>query len=185
MAVSPDEFDYLYYTYGLTLYRNMPLIEPLEYREVRRISEFVIALDTSASVQGDLVQRFVEKTFNILKQTESFFTKVKIYVLQCDTQIKDVKVLESVDQVDEFVASLKLTGFGGTDFRPVFSYVDQLLASRTLANLQGLIYFTDGAGTYPQKMPSYKSAFIFLDDGCSDPEVPSWAIKLILEEDDL
>lgn len=185
MAVSPDEFDYLYYTYGLTLYRNMPLIEPLEYREVRRISEFVIALDTSASVQGDLVQRFVEKTFNILKQTESFFTKVKIYVLQCDTQIKDVKVLESVDQVDEFVASLKLTGFGGTDFRPVFSYVDQLLASRTLANLQGLIYFTDGAGTYPQKMPSYKSAFIFLDDGCSDPEVPSWAIKLILDEDDL
>lgn len=32
-AVNREKFDYVYYTYGLKLYRNMPLIEPLEYRE--------------------------------------------------------------------------------------------------------------------------------------------------------
>ena len=30
MHVNDDEFDYIYYTYGLQLYDNMPLVEPLE-----------------------------------------------------------------------------------------------------------------------------------------------------------
>lgn len=75
MKVNPDEFDYIFYTYGLKLYENMPLIEPLEYREVKRIREFVIAIDTSGSVAGEQVQRFVQKTYNILKSTESFFRR--------------------------------------------------------------------------------------------------------------
>ena len=50
MKVNEDEFDYIYYTYGLQHYDNMPLIEPLEYKEVKRIREFVIAIDTSGSV---------------------------------------------------------------------------------------------------------------------------------------
>ena len=55
--VNQDEFDYIYYTYGLSLYGNMPLVEPLEYKEVRRIKEFVIAIDTSASTKDGLVRR--------------------------------------------------------------------------------------------------------------------------------
>ena len=43
IKVNPDEFDYIYYTYGLDTYGNMPLIEPLEYAEEKRIKEFVIA----------------------------------------------------------------------------------------------------------------------------------------------
>ena len=43
MMIDDDEFDYIYYTYGLTLYDNMPLVEPLEYKEVKAIKEFVIA----------------------------------------------------------------------------------------------------------------------------------------------
>lgn len=64
MKVNDDEFDYIFYTYGLKLFGNMPLIEPLEYKEVKRIREFVIAIDTSGSVSGDLVQKFVQKTYN-------------------------------------------------------------------------------------------------------------------------
>ena len=30
MQINDDEFDYIFYTYGLQLYKNMPLIEPLE-----------------------------------------------------------------------------------------------------------------------------------------------------------
>ena len=61
MKINPDEFDYNFYTYGLELYENMPLIEPLEYKEVKRIREFVVAIDTSGSTSGDLVQTFVQK----------------------------------------------------------------------------------------------------------------------------
>ena len=39
-------------------YGNVPLVEPLEYRDDKRIREFVIAIDTSGSVQGDIVQSF-------------------------------------------------------------------------------------------------------------------------------
>ena len=73
MKINDDEFDYVYYTYGLSVYKNMPLVEPLEYKDVKRIKDFVIAIDTSGSVSGDLVQTFLQKTFNILKSTESFF----------------------------------------------------------------------------------------------------------------
>lgn len=75
MQIDSDAFDYNFYTYGLSLYGNMPLIEPLEYKEVKRIREFVIAIDTSGSVSGELVQTFVTKTYNILKQQESFFQR--------------------------------------------------------------------------------------------------------------
>lgn len=37
-----DEYDLNYYTYGLRLYRNMPLIEPMETKENLRIEELVI-----------------------------------------------------------------------------------------------------------------------------------------------
>ena len=62
MKINDDEFDYIFYTYGLQIYKKMPLIEPLEYKDVRRIKEFVIAIDTSGSVSGELVQKFVQKT---------------------------------------------------------------------------------------------------------------------------
>ena len=50
MQVDPDSFDYVFYTYGLSLYGNMPLVEPLESKEVSRIEDFVIVIDTSMSL---------------------------------------------------------------------------------------------------------------------------------------
>ena len=80
---------------------------------------------------------------------------------------------------------MQLHGFGGTDFRPVFRYVDELIAQKELTNLGGLIYFTDGKGAFPAQPPQYHTAFVFLDDGVSDPKVPVWASKLILSPEDL
>ena len=80
---------------------------------------------------------------------------------------------------------MTLSGFGGTDFRPVFEYVDELIRNREFVNLKGLIYFTDGYGTFPEKMPAYNSAFVFVDDDYRIPEVPGWAIKLVLTSEEL
>ena len=74
----------------------------------------------------------------------------------------------------------------GTDFRPVFTYVDKLIEQREFENLKGLIYFTDGYGTYPSRKPNYDTAFVFLDeDYVETPDVPAWAIKLVLSTDDV
>ena len=181
MRINTDEFDYNFYTYGLTLYKNMPLIEPLEYKDVRRIREFVVAIDTSGSVSGELVQTFLNKTYNILKQTESFHSKINLHIIQCDAEIQEDSKITSQNDMDRYFKDMQLRGFGGTDFRPVFRYVDDLIKNGEFSNLKGLIYFTDGFGTYPSHQPQYKTAFIFIDDDYNNPDVPVWAIKLILQ----
>ena len=52
-------------------------------------------------------------------------------------------------------------------------------------NLKGMIYFTDGYGTYPGKKPVYDTAFVFMEEDYSDAQVPPWAIKLVIRKEDL
>ena len=43
VKLDPDEFDLNFYTYGLSVYGNLPLIEPLETRESKKIEELALA----------------------------------------------------------------------------------------------------------------------------------------------
>ena len=185
MKINDDEFDYIFYTYGLQLYEKMPLIEPLEYKEVKAIKEFVIAIDTSGSTSGELVQKFVQKTYNILKSTESFFTKINLHIIQCDADIQEDKKITCQEDFDEYLKTMQIRGLGGTDFRPVFEYVERLRKEKEFTNLKGLIYFTDGFGDFPAKKPDYQTAFVFIDDDYNNPDVPPWAIKLVLQKDEI
>ena len=80
---------------------------------------------------------------------------------------------------------MKILGQGGTDFRPVFRYVEQLKRNKEFTNLKGLIYFTDGYGVFPSKKPDYDVAFVFVDDYENNPNVPPWAIKLVLQKNEI
>lgn len=183
LGVSEDEFDYVYYTYGLKNYGNMPLIEPLEYKEVKKVKELVIAIDTSASCNGEKINRFITKTFNILKSTENFFNSINLHVVQCDAQVQLDTKIRSELEFHEFVKRGELKGYGATDFRPVFRYVDELIKKGQFENLKGLIYFTDGYGIYPEKMPDYDVVFAFVDEDEALHNVPGWAIKIIMEDE--
>lgn len=185
VRVNDDEFDYIFYTYGLRLNGNMPLVEPLEYREDKRVREFVIALDTSESVAGELVQTFVTKTWNILKQTENFFNRVNVHILQCGARVEEDAKITDEDSFDAYIRRMTLRGFGGTDFRPVFEHVDRLIAQHEFTNFKGLIYFTDGYGTFPAMPPAYEAAFVFVDDGREPPDVPPWAIRMLMTPEDI
>ena len=110
MQINDDEFDYIFYTYGLSLYRNIPLIEPLEYKDVKRIREFVIAIDTSGSVKGELVQTFVQKTYNILKSTESFFSKINLHIIQCDADIQEDVKITCQEEFDAYLKTMTIKG---------------------------------------------------------------------------
>lgn len=83
------------------------------------------------------------------------------------------------------MADFTVSGQGGTDFRPAFEYVNILLRQGAFRRLRGLLYFTDGEGIYPVQRPVYDTAFIFVKDQYTDISVPPWAIKLILEPDQL
>lgn len=185
VQVDQDAFDYIYYTYGLEHYGNMPLIEPLESKEICRIEDFVIVVDTSMSCSGQLVKRFLEETYSVLSESESYFKKINIHVIQCDDQVRSDALITSQKQMEEYMRDFTIQGKGGTDFRPAFEYVDSLRAQGAFAKLKGLLYFTDGKGIYPVKMPPYDTAFVFIKDQYQDESVPAWAIKLILDEDQI
>ncbi len=185
MQVDMDSFDYIFYHYGMELYGNMPLIEHLETREVQRIEDFVIVIDTSMSCKAALVQKFLEETYSILSQSESFCRRFCIHIIQCDERVQSDVVVENRQQLEEYMKDFQVQGMGGTDFRPAFAYVDALLAKKSFHKLRGLLYFTDGYGTFPLKKPLYDTAFIFFREDYQDVDVPTWAIKLILDERNL
>lgn len=174
-----EEFDLGYYSYGLRLYGNMPLLEPLESREVQKIREFVLVLDTSYSTSGALIEHFLKETYAILTERDSFFCRSRIRILQCDDRVQRDDEVHSVQEIEALLRNFTLSGGGGTDFCPAFDYVNELLEDGQLKNLSGLLYFTDGKGVYPKKRPSYRTAFLFLDE-YDEAAVPPWAIRMRL-----
>lgn len=185
IEINNDEFDYIYYTYGLSLYGNIPLIEPLEYVENGNIKKLIIAIDTSGSVSGEPVRCFVEKTYNILKTTDFFKHKSEIHILQCDCDIQSADIIHSENELEEYIDNLTLKGFGGTDFRPVFDYADNLLKNSIGKSLNGVIYFTDGDGSFPERKPDYKNVFVIYDNAFDESKMPKWAIPLYMNKNEL
>lgn len=185
LHVSPDEFDYVFYTYGLKLFGNMPLIENLEVSEQHRVHDFVIVLDTSASVEGEAIKSFVEQTYAILSAEDLYCSQVNIHVVQCDAAVREDTRLTSKADLERWKAKVVLRGFGGTDFRPAFEYVDKLVAQGEFEELAGLLYFTDGWGTYPERPPSYRVAFVFYDSNHPRESVPPWAMQVELSRGEL
>ena len=183
LQADPDTFDYGFYSYGMSLYGNMPLIEPLETREEHRIEEFVVVIDTSMSCSGELIRKFLEETYSVLTENDSFFRKVNIHIIQCDEKVhQDVKITSS-EELENYMGHFQLYGEGGTDFRPAFEYVEKLRKNGEFTDLKGMIYFTDGYGIYPERMPAWRTAFVFVEEDYRDIDVPSWAIRLILKEE--
>lgn len=182
--VDMDSFDYVFYHYGMELYGNMPLIEPQETKEVYKVEDFVIAIDTSMSCKGELVKQFLRETYSVLSESESFFRKVRIHIVQCDDKIQSDAVITNEEELRSYMENFEVKGQGGTDFRPVFAYVNELIKQKAFRRLRGLIYFTDGYGTFPAKRPLYETAFVFMKEDYRDVDVPIWAMKLIIEPED-
>lgn len=184
MRCDLDEFDLNYYTYGLRTYGNLPLIEPLETKEERRIQEFVIVVDTSYSTSGELVRQFLQETLHILLEQNAFFTTAKVHLIQCDDQVQEDLVIKSQVQAENIWRHFEIKGGGNTDFRPAFTYVEELREKGELKNLGGLLYFTDGNGIYPGKQPDYPCAFLYMGE-YNEQDVPAWAMRRRLERETL
>ena len=184
IGVDEDSFDYVFYTYGLRMYGNMPLVEPQEWKEVKKVEEFAIVIDTSMSCSGELVKKFLEETYGILKEEETFLKKVNIHIIQCDEKIQKDKKIRDKKELKEYMKHLELKGEGGTDFRPAFEYIVKLMEEGEFYSLKGVLYFTDGQGIYPKKKPPFETAFIFMEEEYEDAHVPPWAMKLIVCEEE-
>lgn len=184
MRVDLDTFDYNYYSYGLHLYGNMPLIEPLDYREVKVIRSFAIILDTSGSVDRSLLEKFLQKTYDCLLSEESFAKRFAVHIVQADCKVQSDVCIHSAQELQEYLRTLTIRGRGGTDFRPALEYVEKLQKDGSLINLKGVLYFTDGKGVFPDRKPPFETAFVYAGVEAFRAKVPAWALKVVFSEDD-
>ena len=74
---------------------------------------------------------------------------MNVHIIQCDAKAQQDDVITSEEDMKRYMENFKLIGFGGTDFRPAFEYVNELCRKKVFRHLKGLLYFTDGYGTYP------------------------------------
>lgn len=179
VELDTESFDYIFYHYGMEHYGNMPLIEPLEYKEVNRLEELVIAIDTSGSCSKEMVQRFLGETYQILCGQENFFRKMRVHLIQCDCLVQEAVVIHSEEEWKRYSKRIQIQGRGGTDFRPVFEYVERKQAKREIRDLKALIYFSDGDGIYPREKPGYETAFVFVEKSEKMELAPPWALRLV------
>ena len=182
MKLNMDEFDYITYSYGMDIYKDVSLVEPLEYRDDKKLVDLAIVIDTSGSTYGKLVESFLTKTYNILCENETFSRKFCLHLIQADAQVQSDITVHSHEEFVHEIQNFSVKGGGGTDFRPAFKYVDKLVEDGAFRHLKGLIYFTDGYGTFPGKKPAYETAFVYVGQDVNADATPAWATRLMLEE---
>lgn len=183
LSLDMDSFDYIPYDYSRRMYENLIFLEPLEYREMHKLQEFVIAIDTSGSCSGDVVRRFLTETWEIFQERDNFFRDMRIHLIQCDCLIQEHVCVTCEEEWKEYLEHMTVKGHGDTDFTPVFRLVDRMIQDGELKRLKGLLYFTDGDGIYPEQKPDYETAFVFLNEELRKGKAPSWALTLTLDRE--
>ena len=106
--------------------------------------DVVVAVDTSGSIKEKEINEFISEIDAIKGQI-----RARITLLPCDASIGEGAPWH-YEPWEEFKMPEKLHGGGGTDFRPVFEWVDREGIQPEL-----LIYFTDAEGPFPKEPPSY------------------------------
>ena len=194
MKLDPDEFDYTLYSLGMQMSGGrMPMIEPVEYKDSMRIRDIVLAVYTSSAMPVWKVRLFLIQTWDILHSTETFASKVRLHILYTPAKLDQQAsggwmqhvVITGTEEMAEFARDFEPAPSDEPDFRTAFNQVRSFKKQREFKNLRGLMVLTDREGIFPAGMPQFSGAFIFVNDDYSTPSVPAWAIRLVLQKDDL
>ena len=183
-TVDPDSINPMWYHMGLSLTGNAPIIEQEELREDIPVMEMAVALDTSGSCCGEIMQGFLSELLAILRDAGG--PHLEFTLIQCDAEIQSVQTMTQEDTVEQLMQGMKIQGFGGTDFRPVFKYIDRHNKNAENKPIRGLLYLSDGCGAFPAKNPDYPTVFLFPRDQSEDfftPEVPKWVTRAYIQPD--
>lgn len=176
-----DSIDPMFYHYGLTLYEDVPLIEPMETCEKPALNTLVIAVDVSGScTREDIMKSFWGETNECICQMRQNYVEGQILLLQCDDAIR----WEEQIKLNEYVPKeevIKVHGCGGTNFAPVFNRIEEL--EKEGMCVDALIYLTDGLGFYPREQPDYPVYFVLpREDDRAMEMIPDWIETVHLEK---
>lgn len=120
------------------LWRDLYLPDFSEPTDVVR--DLVFAIDTSGSIGSAEIKTFISEVVGCMNQ---FGGKVRGHLIYCDAAIGAVYDLEDAEH------SIPAGG-GGTDFEPVFEWVEE-----NLEDCSGVAYLTDMYSSFDFKVPHY------------------------------
>ena len=146
----------------------------LQSRRSERL-EGIVAIDTSGSCVDEL-----PKFFGELKGLIDTFGNYKLTVIQADAAVDKVDEYSSYENPFEVAVAndIEWSGGGGTDYGPVFEYIDENGIQPDF-----LIYFGDGyASMSYSKKPAYPVLWMLTPDG--DESFCSFGTKVHYEYDD-
>ena len=120
------------------------------------IGTIVVAVDTSGSISQNTLDQVVAELRAIVQDF-----RCDVSVVFCDSQVQGIEHFYDGDLPDRLIPK----GGGGTDFRPVFEWID-----RESVDLSCLIYFTDLCGDFPESGPMFP--VLWITEGQALKEVP-------------
>ncbi len=112
--------------------------------------KIIVAIDTSGSIDEELLAQFFAE-FEAIMQS---FANYEIDLIACDSKIQYHQTFYPDDMLE-----YKTKGGGGTDFRPVFHFIEERIDNPTL-----LLYFTDAQGRFPEFEPSFDTLWVLPEE---------------------
>jgi predicted metal-dependent peptidase len=118
-----------------------------------------IIIDTSGSIDGALLKKFISEINGIMEQTGC-----EVVVICADAEV------QCIDRFREPITqSYQAKGGGGTDFRPAIAEMEK-------QDIDCCVYLTDMCGTFPEKAPSYPIMWATIYD-----QEPPFGLKVLVE----
>ena len=114
----------------------------------------VVAIDTSGSMDNEILSTVLAEIDSLRSQTEC-----KLTLIECDTEIKGTEKFESWELTTSNFESRTFRGRGGTSLKPPFDWVKLNLLDRGQTP-DALIYLTDGYGAFPESQPPYPCLWV-------------------------
>lgn len=127
-----------------------------------------VAIDTSGSIQGAQLARFLGELRGIL----GAYPHVEVALYYVDAALDGPHPLTDASEIPS------PTGGGGTDFRPFFAHV----AEARSVQPRVLVYLTDGFGTFPESAPADPCLWVVTAGGRADDAFPFGEIARLRQE---
>lgn len=143
-------------------------VEPFLMPALRPAAAHVLlAVDTSASIKEAQLRQFWAEVQNLAGQVT-----IQLTLLAADTKLAEgAPWVFAPGEVPQWPHP---HGQGGTDFRPVFAWLEQYGEG-----VDAVIYFTDGKGDYPAHAPSVPLMWVLAGEG-GDVRRPPFGEVLML-----
>ena len=142
-------------------------VETLEAKSVR----VFVAVDTSGSVTGERLARFLSEVRGILRA----YPRVEATLYYADVALHGPYALFSAD-----APIPEPEGGGGTSFVPFFEAVGE---KESRFGQEVAVYLTDGYGTFPDGPPPVETLWVVTPGGLASEEFPfGKAVRLLSDE---